>query len=370
MESDSGVDTMNDLDLMKTAIEMAKSTLGQTSPNPSVGAVIVNNGCIVGMGAHLKAGEGHAEVQALKMAGSKAKGGKAYVTLEPCSHYGRTPPCSDALINAGISSVFIASQDPNPLVAGRGIEKLMQAGIRVEVGLLEKEAFALNRMFFHYITNKRPFVTLKSAMTLDGKIASRNRDSKWITGEAARRDGHAFRHQHDAILVGIGTVIADDPALTTRYGEGRSPIRIVLDHHLRVPSDAQVLNDENVETWIVTTKEAVDKNERTFKKHVTLIEVSQNSILIEEVLDLLGERNITSLYVEGGAELHGSFLEEGLFQQVITYIAPKLIGGKNAFTSFGAEGFSMMRDAVNLTIENIDRIGDDIRIIATRKEND
>ncbi|MGB7999930.1 MAG: bifunctional diaminohydroxyphosphoribosylaminopyrimidine deaminase/5-amino-6-(5-phosphoribosylamino)uracil reductase RibD [Anaerobacillus sp.] len=361
---------MNDMDLMNTAIEMAKSTLGQTSPNPAVGAVIVNNGRIVGMGAHLKAGEGHAEVQALKMAGSEAEGGTAYVTLEPCSHQGRTPPCSDALIDAGISSVFIASQDPNPLVAGRGIEKLKQAEVKVEIGLLESEALALNRAFFHYITTKRPFVTLKSAMTLDGKIASRNRDSKWITGESARRDGHAFRHQNDAILVGIGTIVADDPALTTRYGEGRSPIRVVLDHHLRVPTASKVLNDEEVETWVVTTRKAIEKNERTFKKHVKLIEVSQDTILIDEVLDLLGARDITSLYVEGGAELHGSFLKAGLFQQVITYIAPKLIGGKDAFTSFGAEGFSMMRDAVNLTIESIDRIGDDIRIISTRKEDD
>lgn len=369
MESDTGVDRMNHLDYMKTAISMARTTLGQTNPNPAVGAIIVNNGRIVGMGAHLRAGEEHAEVHALRMAGKEASGGTAYVTLEPCSHHGRTPPCADALIEAGIKSVFIASQDPNPLVAGGGVAKLREAGVTVEIGLEEEEALNLNKMFFYYITHKRPFVSLKSATTLDGKIATRNRDSKWITGEEARKDVHSIRHLHDAILVGIGTVISDNPSLTTRFGEGLSPIRIVLDHHLRIPSDSILLTDDSAETWIVTTKSALNKNKRNFQKHVQLIEVTQDSISIDEVLDLLGERNITSLFVEGGSEVHGSFLESGCFQQVITYLAPKLIGGRDAPTSFGANGFSVMSDAVNLTIESVDQIGEDIRVIATRKEN-
>ncbi|WP_394174136.1 bifunctional diaminohydroxyphosphoribosylaminopyrimidine deaminase/5-amino-6-(5-phosphoribosylamino)uracil reductase RibD [Guptibacillus hwajinpoensis] len=360
---------MKHLDYMRTAISMASATLGQTNPNPAVGAIIVNEGRIVGMGAHLRAGEGHAEVHALRMAGKEASGGTAYVTLEPCSHHGRTPPCADALIEAGIKTVYIASQDPNPLVSGGGVAKLRDAGVTVEIGLGEEEALRLNKMFFHSITNKRPFVTLKSATTLDGKIATRNRDSKWITGEEARKDVHSLRHLHDAILVGVGTVISDNPSLTTRYGEGLSPIRVVLDHHLRIPTDSMVLTDDSVETWIVTTKDAVKKNDRTFQKHVHVIEVSQNSILIDEVLDLLGKRNITSLFVEGGSEIHGSFLEGSHFQQVITYFAPKLIGGRDAPTSFGADGFSMMSDAVNLTIESVEQIGQDIRVIATRKEN-
>ncbi|WP_347549789.1 bifunctional diaminohydroxyphosphoribosylaminopyrimidine deaminase/5-amino-6-(5-phosphoribosylamino)uracil reductase RibD [Pseudalkalibacillus hwajinpoensis] len=359
---------MNHQDYMKTAIDMARGTVGQTRPNPAVGALIVSDGRIIGMGAHLKAGEGHAEVQALQMAGKKAEGATAYVTLEPCSHHGRTPPCADALIKAGISTVFIASQDPNPLVAGKGIEKLKEAGVHVEVGLLEEEALILNEMFFHYITHHRPFVTLKSATTLDGKISSRTGDSKWVTGELARRDVHSFRHKHDAILVGVGTVIADDPSLTTRYGEGLSPIRIVLDHQLRISSDAMLLKDRRAETWIVTTKEAVSKNDRMFPDHVRLIGISEKQIQIKEVLKILGENQITSLFVEGGAEVNASFLESQSFEQVITYIAPKLIGGRQSPSSFGGTGFSRMNDAVDLEMLSVDQIGDDIRVIARRRE--
>jgi diaminohydroxyphosphoribosylaminopyrimidine deaminase / 5-amino-6-(5-phosphoribosylamino)uracil reductase len=367
MESRNGANTMDHRDFMNTAIEMAKSTIGQTRPNPAVGCLLVNNGRIVGMGAHLKAGEGHAEIQALKMAGSEAEGSTAYVTLEPCSHHGRTPPCSDALIHAGVSEVYVASQDPNPLVAGKGVSKLQAAGIKVTIGLLEEEAFKLNRMFFHYISHKRPYVTLKAAATLDGKIASHTGDSKWITGEEARKDVHAFRHQHDAILVGIGTVLSDDPSLTTRYGEGLSPIRIILDRNLRIPSDAKVINDQKAETWIITTKQAVLKNERSFPAHVQVHEIANPALPIEDVLALLGEREITSIFVEGGSEVHGSFLEARTFQQVITYIAPKLIGGKESPTAFGAKGFELMSEAVDLSIESVERIGQDIRIISSRR---
>ncbi len=367
MESGTGVNTMNHTDFMKTAIDMARSTLGQTRPNPSVGAVIVNSGRIVGMGAHLRAGEGHAEIQALKMAGNQASGSTAYVTLEPCSHHGKTPPCADALIQAGVKEVFIASQDPNPLVAGNGVTKLKKAGIAVHIGLMEEEALQLNRMFFHYITQKRPFVTLKAATTLDGKIATHSGDSKWITGEDSRKDVHAFRHQHDAILVGIGTVLSDDPSLTTRYGEGLSPIRIVLDRQLKMPSDAKVISDENAETWIITTKRAALKNKRTFPKHVQIIDVIDPLLPIDKVLDLLGEREITSVFVEGGSEIHGSFLESRSFQQVITYIAPKLIGGSQSPTAFGGTGFQTMNEAIDLQVDSVEQIGNDIRIISSRR---
>ncbi|WP_226657315.1 bifunctional diaminohydroxyphosphoribosylaminopyrimidine deaminase/5-amino-6-(5-phosphoribosylamino)uracil reductase RibD [Pseudalkalibacillus hwajinpoensis] len=358
---------MDHIDFMNTAIEIARSTIGQTRPNPSVGCIIVNNGRIVGMGAHLKAGEGHAEIQALKMAGVESKGSTVYVTLEPCSHHGRTPPCADALIHAGVDEVYVASQDPNPLVAGKGVARLKSAGIKVTLGLLEEEALNLNRMFFHYISHKRPFVTLKAATTLDGKIASQTGDSKWITGEAARKDVHAFRHQHDAILVGIGTVLSDDPSLTTRYGQGISPIRIVLDRQLRIPEDAQVLNDQKAETWILTTKQATQITNRTFPSHVQVIEVANPDLPIEDVLSILGDREITSVFVEGGSQVHGSFLESHAFQQVITYIAPKLIGGKKSPTAFGAEGFQTMSEAVDLNIDSVERIGEDIRIISSRR---
>lgn len=359
---------MNEKDYMKMAIDMARNTLGQTTPNPAVGAVIVNNGRIVGVGAHLKAGEAHAEVHALRMAGDEAEGATAYVTLEPCSHYGKTPPCSDALIHAGVSKVVVAMQDPNPLVGGRGIERLKDAGIDVHTGLLEEEARAINEVFFHYIKTKRPYVTLKSATTLDGKVATSSGDSKWVTGAEARQDVHRLRHMHDAILVGVGTVEIDDPSLTTRYGEGLSPIRVVLDNNLRIPSNAKLLEDDSIETWIITTEKAMKNSTRTFSTHVKLHSVKSETVAVKDVLTILGEAGITSVFVEGGPSVNSSFLEASAFQKVITYVAPKLLGGSDAPTSFEGVGFSLMKDAVELTIENVEQIGDDIKIISRRKE--
>ncbi|WP_442865070.1 bifunctional diaminohydroxyphosphoribosylaminopyrimidine deaminase/5-amino-6-(5-phosphoribosylamino)uracil reductase RibD [Alkalihalobacillus sp. CinArs1] len=361
---------MNNKDYMKMAIELARNTVGQTAPNPAVGAVIVSEGRIVGMGAHLKAGEPHAEVYALRMAGEKAKGATAYVTLEPCSHHGKTPPCANALIDAGITEVYVAMQDPNPLVGGRGIERLKDAGITVHVGLLEEEAYSLNDVFFHYIETNRPYVTLKSAVSLDGKVATKTGDSKWITGSEARQDVHAERHQHDAILVGVGTVEKDDPSLTTRYGEGISPIRVILDRTLRLPSDAVVLQDDSVETWIITTKKAKNETKRMFSQHVTVLAVEGDSISIDDVLHMLGDRGVTSVFVEGGPTINGSFLEAGAFQKVITYVAPKLIGGTGAPTSFEGNGIATMQDTLELTIESVEQIGDDIKIISKRRCSD
>ncbi len=350
------------------AIDLARNTIGQTAPNPAVGAVLVNEGRIVGMGAHLQAGDAHAEINALRMAGEKAKGATAYVTLEPCSHHGKTPPCSSALIEAGVSEVFVAMKDTNPLVGGRGLERLREAGIIVHLGLLEEEAYSINEVFFHYINTNKPFVTLKSAISMDGKVATKTGDSKWVTGPEARQDVHALRHQHDAILVGVGTVEKDNPSLTTRYGEGLSPVRVILDRLLRLPSSAKLLHDDSVETWIITTEKAKNETNRTFASHVKVLALQGESLEIEEILRLLGDRGITSVLVEGGPTVNGSFLESGAFQKVVTYIAPKLIGGKEAPTSFEGFGVSHMKETVELKIENVERVGDDIKIISTRKE--
>lgn len=352
---------------MDLALELARSARGQTSPNPMVGAVIVKDGTIVGMGAHLRAGEPHAEVHALRMAGEKALGATAYVTLEPCSHYGKTPPCAGALLAAGVQRVVVATLDPNPLVAGRGVEQLRAAGIEVLVGVREEEAKSLNEVFFHYITTRRPFVTVKTASTLDGKIASTTGHSRWITGAEAREEVHVLRRQHDAILVGIGTILADDPLLTARQNEqafGRQPVSIVLDSQLRTPLDARVIQSREAETWIVTTDTAPrDKKESLVTKGVKVIEIDA-PIHIENVLATLGERGITSVLVEGGQEVNGSFLQARAIQKIVSHLALKLIGGSEAPTPFGGQGFATMGEAVSLNNVSITPIGkNDVQII-------
>jgi diaminohydroxyphosphoribosylaminopyrimidine deaminase / 5-amino-6-(5-phosphoribosylamino)uracil reductase len=357
---------MNDTYYMNLALNLARGTLGQTAPNPVVGAVVVKDNQIVGMGAHLKAGEPHAEVHALRMAGDRAKNATLYVTLEPCSHHGKTPPCADLVIQTGIKKVFVATTDPNPQVSGFGIEKLKVAGIEVEVGLQQEEARELNKMFFYNISTGLPYVTLKSAISLDGKIATSTGESKWITGEEARNDVHQFRHQHDAILVGVNTVIKDNPSLTTRLENGgKNPIRIILDTQLRTPLQANIVTDSQAQTWIVTGPVIDEKLEADFTAMgITIIKMAEKKIQIQEMLKIIGEMGVTSLYVEGGSEIQGSFLKEQAYQQVITYIAPKLIGGKLAPISFGGEGILTMDEVVSLEIKKIDRVGNDIRIIA------
>ncbi len=357
---------MNDKEYMDLAIKLARAAEGQTSPNPQVGAVVVKDGQIIGMGAHLKAGEPHAEVHAIRMAGEKANGATLYVTLEPCSHFGKTPPCSNLVIESGIRKVFVASVDPNPLVGGAGIKKMQDAGIEVDVGLLEEEATALNKVFFHYISTGLPYVTLKSASSLDGKIATVTGESKWITGEEARKDVHQFRHTHDAILVGVNTVIKDNPSLTTRLDTGgKNPIRVILDTTLRTPLEANIVNDQAAETIIVTGTEAnPERVEKFLGFGVEVIKLETTKIRIADMLKKLGDQGITSLYVEGGAEVHGSFLKEKAFQRVITYIAPKLLGGKSAPTAYGGDGIARLEDTVPLGIIDVKQIGQDIRIIA------
>lgn len=357
---------MNDRTYMTMAINLAKGAIGQTSPNPVVGAVIVKNNEILGMGAHLKAGEPHAEVHAIRMAGEKTNGATMYVTLEPCSHHGKTPPCADLVIQSGIKKVFVGTTDPNPLVAGRGIEKLKKAGIEVELGLMQQEAAEINKVFFHYIRTGLPYVTLKTAMSLDGKTATVTGESQWISGAESREDVHLYRHQHDAILVGINTVLKDDPSLTTRLSSGgKNPVRVILDTNLRIPIQAKIVNDEQSASWIITGSN-IDEQKRKIllEKGVKVLSTGEPTIPISKLLRLLGEHGLTSLYVEGGSGVHGSFLTEKAFQQLIVYLAPKLIGGKGAPTSFGGEGITSISEALALNIKDISKIGQDIRIIA------
>ncbi|QPA29915.1 bifunctional diaminohydroxyphosphoribosylaminopyrimidine deaminase/5-amino-6-(5-phosphoribosylamino)uracil reductase RibD [Thermaerobacillus caldiproteolyticus] len=356
----------HDEQYMRLAIELAKAGIGQTSPNPVVGAVVVKDGEIVGLGAHLKAGEPHAEVHAIRMAGEKAKNATVYVTLEPCSHFGKTPPCADLLVDTGVKRVVIATTDPNPLVAGKGIKKLQNAGIDVEVGVLKEEADELNRIFFHYIATKTPFVTLKYASSLDGKIATTTGESKWITSEAARQDAHRYRAMHDAILVGVNTVIADNPSLAVRLPEGgKNPIRVILDTHLRTPLEANVVNDGAAETWIVVGNQVKEESIMPYRRrNVQVIKMNEANIDIRKLLKVLGEKRVTSLFVEGGASVHGSFLQAKAVNEMVAYIAPKIIGGKEAPGPIGGSGFASMADVMKLKIKSVETIGPDIKIVA------
>lgn len=356
---------------MSMAIQMAKETVGQTSPNPSVAAVVVKDNQVVGLGVHVKAGEYHAEVHALQMAGAKAEDAEIFVTLEPCSHYGSTPPCAKAIIDAGIRRVVIASNDPNPKVSGRGIEMMEQAGIEVRTNVMKEEADDLNRSFFHFIQTKEPYIRLKSAMSLDGKIATSTGESQWITGEEARRDGHCYRHQSDAILVGINTVLVDNPKLTTRIeGRGSHPIRIVLDTKLRIPPSAQLIQNQEAPTWIFTGKDVSQAEIDIFKPypHVKIFALNEEKIRVEELVSYLGEQKVTSVLVEGGGTIADAFVRAGKVNEIVTYIAPKLIGGKDALTPVGGEGVKQLKQVEAFEILSTEQVGDDIKIISVKRE--
>ncbi|MDQ0219086.1 bifunctional diaminohydroxyphosphoribosylaminopyrimidine deaminase/5-amino-6-(5-phosphoribosylamino)uracil reductase RibD [Peribacillus cavernae] len=360
---------MNDEFYMNLALDLAEATQGQTSPNPVVGAVIVKDGVIIGLGAHLKAGEPHAEIHALRMAGEKAAEANIYVTLEPCSHHGRTPPCADAIIHAGIKRVIISSIDPNPLVAGKGIEKLKEVGIEVTSGVLAERGNKVNEVFFHYIRNKVPYVTLKQAITLDGKIAAKTGHSKWITGEDARSDVHNERSKHAAILVGINTVIQDNPSLTNRNeNPGKQPVRIILDTHMKIPADRKVLQDRIAETWIITGSEVPEAKIAEFEnEYVRIIKLPSPVIEIRELLERLGEEGIPSIYVEGGQAVNASFLKEKAVNRLVTYIAPKIIGGNDAPGMVGDLQVLSMDDALGLRFQSIEQIGEDLKITSSMK---
>jgi len=353
---------------MRLAIELAEATIGQTSPNPSVGAIVVKNGELLGVGTHLKPGGPHAEVLALAQAGDQAKGADVYVTLEPCAHYGKTPPCAELLVEKQVKKVYIACQDPNPKVAGKGIKILQEAGIETEVGIEENRAKQLNKYFFHYLHHGRPFITLKAATTLDGKTATMTGDSKWITSEAAREDVHRERHKHDAILVGRNTVLKDNPSLTTRLDNGgKSPIRVILDSHLSLEGDYHIYN-QDAPTYMICGKNANRKAFESKYPHVKVLQLSTEKVTLREAMQRLGEEKIQSVYVEGGGQIHASLIKEGLVDECHWYIAPKLLGGQDAISAIGGKSPQWMKEAMELEIQSIEQLGVDIKIIARPKE--
>ena len=339
---------------MQRALDLARRAKGRTSPNPLVGAVIVKDGKVIGEGYHQKAGTPHAEVHALNAAGEDAKGATLYTTLEPCCHWGRTPPCTEALIRAGIAQVYVAEVDPNPSVAGKGVQQLQNAGINVHVGVRRQEAADLNEVHRKYIQTGSPFVILKTAMSLDGKIATASGESQWITSEASRQRGHEVRDTVDAILVGRGTVARDNPALTTRLQnrEGQDAIRIVLDSHGRTPPDARIFNAESEAGVIVAvTPEAPTENVNTLEKagaEVITVPDAHSKVCFKSLMEILGKREITSVLIEGGSQINASALTAGIVDKVICFIAPKLIGGQNAPGPIGGVGIQSLTEAVNL----------------------
>ena len=350
---------------MREALRIAEYARGRTAPNPLVGAVIVRDGTIVASGWHRAAGEPHAEIHALRMAGELARGATLYVTLEPCAHHGRTGPCAEAVIAAGLARVVIALSDPNPLVAGRGIHLLTAAGIEVTTGVCEDEARRQNEIFLKWVTTKRPFVTLKTAMTLDGKIASHTGASQWITGAAARARVHAYRNEYDAILVGIGTVLADDPSLTTRleHGTGKNPLRIVLDSEARTPLDAKLVADGAAPTIIVVSERADHRRVNLLRAcGAEVVTLGAQRVDIAALLDYLGARDITSLFVEGGAAVNWSLLAGGSVDKVHAFIAPMLMGGETAKTPIGGTGFDSPQTALRLRDVTVEQLGADILV--------
>jgi len=353
---------------MQRALSLAAVALGKTSPNPVVGAVIVKDDEIVGEGYHQKAGTPHAEVHALRQAGEKANGATIYVSLEPCSHFGSTPPCADALIKAGIKKAVIATLDPNPLVAGNGLRKLLAAGIEVESGVLEKEAQKLNEAFFKYIKTSRPLTAIKTAMTLDGKIASSSGDSRWITSEESREYVHHLRGIHDAIMVGIGTVLKDDPMLNVRLAgsDYNDPVRIIIDSYLETPLYSRIVTSSSQQRSIIFCAHDADQARQNRLEQagceVRRINSVNGLLALEEVLDILGSMKICSLLVEGGGNINGALLEQGLVDKVYWFIAPKIIGGKDALTPVEGQGFDFIRYARELDFMEITRFDRDLLI--------
>ncbi|WP_088189303.1 bifunctional diaminohydroxyphosphoribosylaminopyrimidine deaminase/5-amino-6-(5-phosphoribosylamino)uracil reductase RibD [Desulfosporosinus sp. FKA] len=336
---------------MSKAIKLAGQAWGRTSPNPMVGCILVKNNQIIGRGYHQKAGTPHAEVHALSEAQDQAKDATAYVTLEPCSHFGRTPPCSDALIKAGVKRVVVAMQDPNPLVAGRGIQRLRKAGIQVDVGVLHHEAASLNEAFCKAITTTMPFVLYKTALTLDGKIATGTGDSRWVSSELSRQYVHQLRNQYDVILVGSETIIHDNPALTCRLSGGRDPIRLVVDGRCRLAENSQVLTSSAESPCIIATTKAapVDKLSRLQKlKNVEIWQYDTSRYVpLKQMLKDLVCRGWISVLLEGGGRLAGALIENECVDKLECFIAPKLVGG-NGPSPLSGLNIQLMKDAIEL----------------------
>ncbi len=358
---------MTDEEYMRIAIDLAERGRGWTAPNPVVGAVIVKDGRIIGQGYHRRYGELHAERNALADCKESPAGATLYVTLEPCCHYGKTPPCTEAILAAGISRVVIGAMDSNPLVAGKGAAILKSHGVRVDTGILEETCREQNRIFFHYMKTKRPYVTFKYAMTLDGKIATETGASKWITGEAARNQVQQLRHAHRGIMVGVGTVLADDPHLNCRMPEGRDPVRIVCDSRLRTPLDAQVVQTAGTQRTILATccrDTARIKEYESTGCEVLILPQKGYAIDLSALMEELGKREIDSVLLEGGGTLGSAALAEGIVNEIYAYVAPKIFGGVKAKTPVGGIGVATPQEAYRLADVKTSRVGEDILITA------
>ncbi|BBB93041.1 MAG TPA: bifunctional diaminohydroxyphosphoribosylaminopyrimidine deaminase/5-amino-6-(5-phosphoribosylamino)uracil reductase RibD [Methylomusa anaerophila] len=353
---------------MRQALTIAQYALGRTTPNPLVGAIVVKDGRIVGQGWHRKAGTAHAEIHALNHAGELARDATLYVTLEPCSHCGLTGPCTDAVIQSGVKKVVVAMADPNPLVAGKGIALLRNAGIEVTEGVLAQDAAKLNEVFIKWISCGLPFGVLKTAMSLDGKIACHTGCSKWITGTEARSYVHRLRDRYDGIMVGIGTILADDPELTVRLpAGGRNPVRIIVDSYARTPLTAKVVTDRKAPTIIAVTPGAPASQVASLQDagvEVLTIEPGPNGVNLHALFQSLGCRKITSVLVEGGAQINASALAANIVDKLYCFIAPKLIGGVNAPGPIGGCGAAIMDHAISLEDIEYEHIGEDILVIA------
>ena len=356
---------------MRRALELARKGEGHTSPNPMVGCVVVKDGRIISEGYHEKYGEFHAERNALTRCTEDTAGADLYVTLEPCCHQGKTPPCTDIIIEKKIARVFVGSMDSNPLVAGKGVQILRDHGIYVETGILDAECRKLNEVFYHYIATKTPFVVMKYAMTLDGKIACATGDSKWVTGEIARTQVHRMRGRYRGIMVGIGTVLADDPMYNCRVEGGVDPVRVICDSNLRIPTESQIVKTaSDIETIVACSQEALE-SERKQEKIRRLKEAGiqiigtegAHGVNLVELMKKLGGQNIDSILLEGGGTLNASALEDGIVNKVYAYIAGKLIGGMDARSPVEGMGIDRMADAITLQNMEIEKLGDDFCIV-------
>ncbi|MCK5914026.1 MAG: bifunctional diaminohydroxyphosphoribosylaminopyrimidine deaminase/5-amino-6-(5-phosphoribosylamino)uracil reductase RibD [Desulfuromusa sp.] len=352
---------------MQLALNLAKRGEGRTAPNPPVGAVIVKDNRIVGEGFHPQAGEPHAEIFALQQAGDKAQGAEIYVTLEPCSHHGKTPPCADALIAAGIQAVYIGAIDPNPRVAGQGVRKLQEAGIEVQTGILEPECCRLIAAFKKHILTGLPFTIYKAAMTLDGNTATTTGDSRWVSGEESRQQVHRLRDRVDAIMVGIGTVLNDEPLLNTRLldGKGHDPLRVVVDSQLRINPDCRILKQESTAKTLIATVSSDQEKILALqdgRTEVVILPADSGHVSLPALWRELGQRNVQKLLLEGGSTLAAAALNHGLIDQFMLFVAPKLLGGSSGFGIFSGSGCTKMADAFQLEDVCYQQVGEDLLI--------
>lgn len=352
---------MDDVAYMRQAVALARRGTGWTAPNPLVGAVVVKDGKVIGRGYHARCGGLHAERAALADCTASPRGATMYVTLEPCCHQGRQPPCTDAILTAGIARVVVGSDDPNPLVAGKGLEILRRGGVEVVSGVLREACDALNPVFFHFIRTKRPYVVMKYAMTMDGKIATRTGTSRWITGEAARRRVHRDRHRYTAIMAGVGTVLADDPMLNCRIKGGKNPVRIICDTHLRTPLTSQIVRTAGEIPTILATCAEPSLYGPYLDAHcqVWTLPERDGHVDLDALMDRLGSGGIDSVLLEGGGTLNWAALESGIVQRVQAYVAPKLFGG-DAKSPVEGQGVALPDQAVALKNTRISRVGEDI----------